>query len=554
MSKKLSGMLALLVSISVLATGCSSSKTETATSVSSPSESNTSQSSGDSKISPTEYELTITLEDNANQPISNYAPAQQEIFKETNIKLNFEVVSNSDYSDKKKVLLATDNLPDIIRVSSSDIVDYGDSGIFLPLTSYKSEMPGFYDLWTSTANYQNTMLDGELYGFPIICRGEAKNGIGPVIRTDLLTANNISTPKTFDELLTALEKLKEIYPDSVPWTNRKNTANLLKDVAYMLGSGYSSNGLYYDNDLGKNVYGPATTEFKKVLSYLNKAYEAGVLDPDYATTTQEQWTEKLTSGKSFFFIDNSGFSLNYTTSLQETEPDSTFQLINVPTNSTGKARALYYNTTFTGSYFAVSAKVKDPDTVVKFMNWCYTTDGSNITNFGVPGTSFELDSDGNPEFISDYVNQFKDATPTPYYAVYKELGITKLNFSPWACNTMTQFQIMKDTGNWGTLDDEYWATTAADPAYQEPTSNGPLTADESAKATEILTSLSTYMDQQYDKFIMGTEDIDQYDNVIAQAKSLGSTKLEDIYNEANERSLKEASSGTDNASSESSSK
>lgn len=498
---------------------------------------------GDSsgKLSSTERQVNVVLEENENQPIADYAPAQQQIFKETNIKLHFEVVSKSNYADKKKVLLATNNLPDIIRVSSSDINDYGSTGIFLPLNDYFNSMPEFTKLWKSTPDYQKTMLEGKLYGFPFICREETAFGAGPVIRTDLLEKNNLKTPKTFDELLDVLTKLKKIYPDSSPWSVRKGTDKLLSIVAYMLGSGFDGysnfTGIYYDKDKGKYIYGPATEEFKQVLSYLNKAYKAGVLDKDYATTTQEQWTEKLTSGKSFFFIDNSGFSLNYTKDLQKTVPTGKFQLISIPTNTYGQARAVSYATNFTGSYFAVSAKAKDPETIMKFMNWTYTKHGSNICNYGVPGVSFEEDASENPSFKKDYVSKFKDGKPTPYYAIYKDMGITKLNFAPWGCNTKTQLEIMKDLGQWSKDEDAYWTTVEEDKAYQDPVINPPLTKSEASRVKELNTSLNTVLEQEYNKYIMGMKDISTYDEVIAKAKSMGATELEKIYNDANQRSL-----------------
>ena len=81
---------------------------------------------------------------------------------------------------------------------------------------------------------------------------------------------------------------------------RSGTVKNIQKVAHMLGSGYGDNGIYYDYDVdgGRYVFGPATPEFKNVLS-CQMAYEAGVLDRDYAVTTKQQWEEKLTSGKSF---------------------------------------------------------------------------------------------------------------------------------------------------------------------------------------------------------------------------------------------------------------
>jgi putative aldouronate transport system substrate-binding protein len=176
-----------------------------------------------------ELVITILLPDNASQPITNFAPAQQEIYNKTNVKLEYQVVPSSSYTEKQSVLLATNNFPDIIKVDTSDIMDYAEDEIFVNLTSYlnKEKMPNFYSLWeqygTRTRKY---LLDGELFVFPVIQRDEARNGFGPVIRTDLMEANNLPIPNTFSELVDTLVKLKEIYPDSIPYTGAQEIAEI----------------------------------------------------------------------------------------------------------------------------------------------------------------------------------------------------------------------------------------------------------------------------------------------------------------------------------------
>jgi putative aldouronate transport system substrate-binding protein len=490
------------------------------------------------KISDKERVLKVVFGEHPNQPVKNFAPAQQEIFRKTNIKLEFEVVPSSNYNDKKKILLATNTLPDVIAIGKQDINDFASTGIFLPLMNYvNNSMPNFKEKWEAIPDLKSQLFDGEMYGFPVISRNEAKNGFGPVIREDLLKKHNIAAPKTFDELLTVLEKLKELYPDSVPWSMRSGTIKNLPKVAYFLGSGYD---IYYDKDVdgGRFVFGPATQEFKEVLAYLNRAYKMEVLDPDYAVCTSQQWTEKLSSGKSFFFLDNSGFSLNYTNNLKQTEPDGKFQVLPIMENKYGQRRAFYYETRFTDTIFALSAKIKDPDVVIKFFDWLYTEEGSNITNFGIEGETFELDSSGQPQFKKEYAEKFKDAQPAPYYAIYSDLGITKLNFSLWACNTMTQFQIEKLTGTWNEQYDEYWGIIEADDAYVDPVVNPPLTPEEASSYKDIMASLNTMLEQEYDKFIMGTKDISEYDAVIEKAIEMGALEIEKIYNNARARMLK----------------
>ncbi len=539
--------LAGIIGAAILVSGCSGSPSSSGTpsasgagsssaAPSAPASQSESQSQAEGEEqsgfrADKERTLTVFTTESGNQPIKDFAPAQQEIFRKTNIKIEFEIGN----SDKRSILLATNNLPDVIRIDASGVREYGPTGIFTNVTDYMNQgkMPNLEGFYDQIENLKKREVDGVLWACPMIARSEAANGFGPVLRADLLEKHNIATPKTFDELLEAMKQLKEIYPDSKPWTGRKGTSQMLKTVSYMLGSGYGGNGLYYDYDLKKYVFGPATQEFKAVLGYLNQAYAAGVLDPDFATTTGDTLSAQMSSGQSFLFIDNSGFGQNYTKTLKKTVPDGKLQIIPIPENSFGQRRAILYETVLPGDFFAVNAKTKDPDTVMAFMDWMYSQEGSDISNYGVEGTSFEYDADGQPHFIQDYIMQFKDAEPSTYYAVYSELGITKLNFSLWAANTMTSFEIEKMVGNWDDLTDEYWKIVEADDAYVTPIIDPSLSAEDNERVKDLTADLTTMLDQEYNKYIMGIEPIDNYDNVIAKAIEMGAQEIADIYNAAN---------------------
>lgn len=481
--------------------------------------------------------VRVLLSDSATQPLKNYAPAQQAIFEETGIKLDYEIVPFSSYDDKKNILLATNNWPDVAYIKVEDVATYAPTGIFQPLLQYVNEetMPNFYRFWKQYPEMKKYLLDGELYVFPVIQREESANGFGPVIRTDLLEKHNLKNPETFDELLDVLTKLKQIYPDSIPWTGRKGTSQLLKTTSYMLGSGYEQVGIYYDFDKGRYVFGPASQEFKAVLSYLNEAYERGVLDPDFATTSSEQMESKLSSGRSFFYLDNSGFGQNYTKALRKLPGNekATLQILPIPENSFGQRRAVSYAKELPGRFYAVNAKSKNIDVVIKIIDWLYSDRGSDISNYGKEGYSFEYNEQGEPEFLLSYVEQFRDATPSSYYAVYSDLGVTKLNFCLYACNTKTWFEIEKMLGNWDEVAEEYWKIVDSDPAYHSPVIQPSLTVAQSERTADILMELNTMLEQEYNKYIMGLEPIANWDKVIARCEQLGVRELEQIYNDAN---------------------
>lgn len=551
MKKLLCVMLAGAMMASIIGCGKTTEKPNTNTSVETSAKDGEAGSTGNTgtgtntetttKISDKELVVSVLLSDNTNQPIINFAPAQQAIFEKTNVKLDYQVVPSSSYNEKKSVLLATNNFPDLAYVTRNDLVQYGNTGVFQPLMQYVNEetMPNFYKFWTEYPEMQNYLIDGELYAFPVVQREETANGFGPVIRVDLLEKHNIAIPQTFDELLDVLKQLKDIYPDSIPWTNRKGTSQILKTTSYMLGSGYGSNGLYYDYDVngGSYVFGPATQEFKEVLSYFNKAYTLGVLDPDFATTTNEQLDSKMSSGKSFFFLDNSGFGMNYNPILREALGDETakLQIIPIPENAFGQKRAVSYETVLPGRFYALNAGSDNIESIVKFIDWMYSDEGSDISNYGKEGYSFEYNEKGEPEYIADYVMKFKGASPSSYYAIYSDLGITKLNFSLYATNTKTMFEIQKITGEWIADQDEYWSIVANDKAYVSPYTDPSLSSEESERVSEILIELNTMLEQEYNKFIMGVEPIENWDKVIEKANKLGANELEEIYNNAIKR-------------------
>lgn len=536
------GMMAAVMAAGALLGGCSSegNTQDTKDAVSQTSAQGTGEADQSSWISEEPLEVSIMLSDNANQPLKADTPSHEEIFKKTNIKLDIQIVPSSSYEEKKNIVLGTNNFPDIIYIpNTTDIVTYGDSGVFEPLMQYVNEetMPNFYRFWEQYPEMSKYLLDGELYVFPVVAREEDANGFGPVIRTDLLEENGLETPETFEELLDVLIKLKEADPSSVPWTGRKGTTQLLKTTSYMLGSGYGNDGIYYDFDEEKYVFGPASQKFKAVLDYLSRAYGAGVLDPEFATTTSEQMDSKLASGKSFFYLDNSGFGANYTKQLNKIEgyEDAMFQIIPIPENSFGQRRAVAYATELPGRFYAVNAKSEHKEEIIKFIDWMYSEEGSDISNYGVEGYSFEYNEAGEPEFKEDYVMQFKDAQPSDYYAVFADLGITKLDWCLWACNTKTAEEIMKITGSWTDDVDEFWSIINADEAYVQPYIDPPFTTEESKRIQDILVDLNTMLEQEYNKYIMGQEPVESWDQVIDRCESMGVRELEQIYNDADAR-------------------
>ena len=177
--------------------------------------------------------------------------------------------------------------------------------------------------------------------------------------------------------------------------------------------------------------------------------------------------------------------------------------------------------------------------MIKFIDFMYSDEGFNISNYGKEGYSYEIDADGNPQYIQSYLEPFKGAQPSSYYAVFSDLGVGKLDFTLWASNSEVTNQIQKALGELTPEAEAYYNVLAEDEGYVEPHIDPSFTTEESEQIADILADVTTYLETQYNDFIMGVKDISEWDDVIAELESRDIRTLEDIYNQAEARTAEE---------------
>ncbi|MCL2571170.1 MAG: extracellular solute-binding protein [Defluviitaleaceae bacterium] len=491
-------------------------------------------------ISPDERTLTIMISEHSLQPIRDMAPAQEEILRQTGIRINFEAFPGGVYSERLNILLATGQLPDIVQLEGmANINNFYDAEIFLPLMQFSHLMPNFMEIWYSDPNLPMILRgpDRELFAFPVIRANEARGGYGPVIRTDLLARHDLPIPTTWEQVIDVLAELRVHYPDSAPWAPRRGFGRGLFDTtAYALGSGWDeSHIVYYDADTSRYIFGPITPEFRDVIYFYRRAYERGVFAPDFANLSNDEWRTSLSSGRSFFYVDNTGFSMGFSRDLHHEDPDARFEFIGSLYNHHGQRRAQW--TYGVARMFAINANIEDPETVVRFMDWMYSPMGTAISNFGVEGEHFFFDTDGQPQFLPEFVLQYQDVE-NPYYSIFADVGITMLNFAPHAANTWAAHQINNILGLFDEWQERHQYTMDNDPGYRFGNLFPPLSADESDRVRDLVADINTFLEQQYFRFVTGQVPMSDWDDVVVPALiRMGAQELEDIWNEALDRAL-----------------
>lgn len=479
--------------------------------------------------------LTWMRYEHPNQAVVDDSQAVQEILKRQNVELNLQSVPQSNYDDKKKTLIATNTIPDVTLVKQDDIQNYSDAGVFLDLTTYLDKMPNFKKVIEEHPEIKMNYIDGKLYGFPLVTKWDLQAGQIPMIRMDLLKKQGIAVPTTYDELYQALKKLKEAYPDAYPFASRAangltGTENLINPISFGFGSGYTtSNGtkVYYDPATKKYEFGPGMPQFKEAITWLHKLYSEKLLDQDYTTATSQTWQEKLNSGKSFYFQDNNGFASTFNPILQQKDPDADFDMIPVLAGPSGVKRNLVYNLDHLSESYVISAKVKDPDRVIQFIDWMYGDEGTNLTSLGIENVDYTMDN-GEYKMSDDLLNKYKDK-PSPYYAIESALGLGYLGLAlHYDDHPNVPFQ-GADGLAWSETNLKNVEVGVNFRFRNDP----PFNQEEREKLKQLRTELDAFITSNMDKFIIKDGELENnWDSFVQQLKEKGADELVKIYNDA----------------------
>lgn len=234
----------------------------------------------------------------------------------TNVKIEWQVQSLSDWGEQKGILLAGGDLPDIIignkTFEDTDVIN--NLEMFLPVNDLVDKyMPNYKKALTDMPDLKKTVtyLDGKMYsmGKNLPCRPVVCNQ--PIINKAWLDRLGLEEPTTIEELYTVLKAFKEQDAngngdpnDEVPITGSKG---LSMDLLNPFGiTDINGAMMLVDEDDSLTFY-PTSEQYKEGIKWLNKLYTEGIIDPE--TFTQD---DTMALGKNQDpNVSRVGFSYNW---------------------------------------------------------------------------------------------------------------------------------------------------------------------------------------------------------------------------------------------------
>jgi len=542
--------IGLILSLLLISVGCSSSG-KTGTSGQKPDSSQTTTTDSEpSKPSTyiTDKKITLTMLTGewAGIQVGNDMPVYQELERRTNIHLEFQLLPLTNPLEKFNLIMASNDLPDIVGWSNTEaILKYAKQGAFIPLQDLIKEhapnivkaldnplpgepLPYKLNIWAEL-----TADDGNIYTVPCIT---SSNAIGAVyaIRTDWLEKLNLKVPETAEELYNVLKAFKEQDPngngeaDEIPFISGQGGKT--NTILPVINAFDAHMGLYVDENTNTIKYGPIEENYKEGLAFLNKLYKEGLLEQDYLTATRDQWLARATGNQAgFMFVwPASGIGVA-TNGLKKLNEEYRFEPMAPLKSKSGKQ---YKDTATAGNYLVyrncITVSNKYPVETMKLFDYCFSEEGLRLAMYGIEGVHYTMVNGkpvytdlilNNPEGLDPELARIKDGifwTCLPY-----QIG--------WDCN----FQAMQNSP-WVT---KSWELYREPGMVEAPMPALKFTDEEFSRRSQIITEIDTYKDPMIDKFIMGVEPLEKFDEFVENIKKAGLDELLKIQNDAYKRYL-----------------
>ncbi|WP_310602150.1 extracellular solute-binding protein [Anaerosporobacter sp.] len=237
----------------------------------------------------TNYEVaTVRWEDWGEDYHTGYPDAAAE---EVAINISWNMILNTDWGDRKAVLLEGGDLPDAfmgsICFSETDILT--NIGTFIALDDYIDEyMPNFKRIleYDSTMKALATSADGHIYGLPSKkpCRPTVSNQM--FINQTWLDNLGIDMPTTYDEFVNVLRAFKEQDAngngdpnDEIPYGEGFADSVMFFCVPFGVTPGGNNTYSMTLKD-GKVVFIPTSEEYKAGITAMQKCYAEGLIDTE----------------------------------------------------------------------------------------------------------------------------------------------------------------------------------------------------------------------------------------------------------------------------------
>lgn len=479
--------------------------------------------------------------------------------EKTNIDLSFEVIPEEGAAEKLGLILASGNYPDVflsVGISDGNIAKYGiEEKLFLPLNALIGEhgnnIKKMFEAFPG-ARARMTQLDGEIYSLPDVnicyhCGLRQKYWINSVWLEKL----GLEKPATTEEFYKVLVAFRDQDPngngekDELPmianyddgWHTNSDSFVMNAFTYYPLNlrkaitSGAEGFGLYLDKGKVVSCLNDAAG-MKAGLAFISKLvaeglfYEGSFSQNTAADMIQGEGGQVGGSAGGYLQFCQTGSEMyqQYDYLLPLTGPDGQRNMTSFPHEGVG------------GHRFVISAKTEHPEAALRLADLMYSFDATIRGYHGVYGENW-TDPDPGAVGLNGEPALYKVLTPwQDVNAQNNSVLQYTISYRDAAFRNGEQTDL-EGTNKKSGAGLEIWlaeATKEYEAVADKEKPLPPLKFDTATmeELSLLSTELSSYVKEGITAFMTGNSDVEQYEQWLAEAKTLGLDKLIEYYQAA----------------------
>ena len=332
-------------------------------------------------------------------------PVAQMITEKTGVTLKMDYPADSN-DNRIELMVATGEYPDFVfakgsvstlirndaLIDMSDLIDeygpnikklYGDEYENL---RYSSEDPSIYQLCSDKVQEETLETSGTAQ-----------------LQWAVLQENQYRVPYTLEEYTQMIRDYMEKYPMingkpvigiSIVCSDWHWYIMLSNPSGYMNGS--ADNGQWIVDDEKQEVYYKhAADGQKEYYKWLNEMYNEGILDPEFATQTHEDFVLKVAEGRVLGLLDEEWDYTGAEISLRaDGQEEHTYAGLPVTIDRSVKCPSLKQQNLAVGWGIGITKSCKDPVRAVRFLDWLCSDEAQILLNWGIEGVDYYYDENG----------------------------------------------------------------------------------------------------------------------------------------------------------------
>lgn len=489
--------------------------------------------------------LKVLVETSPLYPITSDLWYFQEMEKLTGIKLEIESVDTEQWKERKSLIFASQDLPDIIiaqpqNFTASDIITYAAAGQLYPLNDVLEKYaPNYMKLLGDFPESRKLYApDGNMYGMNGTFVGGNLDTLGPrcFMNTAWLEKTGLKLPETYEEFFNALVAMRDGDPDgngkndTIPLSGTFNQYSVDPFVAGALGIPFTNVASRWMTNGEKVVFVPTDDIYVEYLTRMKKLFDEKLLDQEYFTQNEEQLRAKGNNLQLGTYQYAAHFVMTGST---DPAVYGQYSVINPLTSEFQPEKVWYGDAVRMPNIFLTNAN-KYPEATARYFDYAFSEEGSLMFTGPEAGT---WDGEGGLKWNADRT-ECEYITPEGYNGMWDYLC---KEVAPLAI----EFQGNSQYGNvWGSMkyspEDTSFKSEMKEkiaPYMQQSFPELFFTIEEQEEVALIYDEIKNYVSQMEVKFITGEESIENHGKFAETLNSMGLPTLMEVYQKAYDRYL-----------------